>query len=303
MWFGVVLVAVGLCGFLDAAGVVDSAQTIGQWWPLAIVGWPLVEMAAAKRVTLGGAICAAVGVTLLADVQAWASDIVGVVEPGRVRRSGDPGVCRRPETRVSGRRVGGRQRPDVQRHARQRSAVMTAADATGVGHAGTAHDAGRSRREPAARSRAQGRRLGRHPDGAARRRRGRRPGRDGLARRREPVARGGGSARRPRRRRPDVGGGAGLGKQLTPFPRPIDDGNLRQDGVYGLVRHPMYGGALLLMLGWALLSSPLALVPLVAAAAFLDAKRRREEAWLNGEFAGYADYRRTVRRQFIPFVW
>jgi hypothetical protein len=76
VWFGVVLVAVGLCGFLDAAGVVDSAQTIGQWWPLAIVGWPLVEMAAAKRVTLGGAICAAVGVALLADKQAWASDVV-----------------------------------------------------------------------------------------------------------------------------------------------------------------------------------------------------------------------------------
>jgi hypothetical protein len=76
VWFGVVLVAVGVCGYLDAAGVVDSAQTIGQWWPLAIVGWPLVEMAAAKRVTLGGAICAAVGVTLLADVQAWASDVV-----------------------------------------------------------------------------------------------------------------------------------------------------------------------------------------------------------------------------------
>ena len=76
VWFGVVLVAVGLCGFLDAAGVVDSAQTIGQWWPLAIIGWPLVEMTAARRVTLGGAICAAVGVTLLADVQAWASDVV-----------------------------------------------------------------------------------------------------------------------------------------------------------------------------------------------------------------------------------
>ena len=29
-------------------------QTIGQWWPLAIVGWPLVEMAAARRITLGG---------------------------------------------------------------------------------------------------------------------------------------------------------------------------------------------------------------------------------------------------------
>jgi protein-S-isoprenylcysteine O-methyltransferase Ste14 len=100
-----------------------------------------------------------------------------------------------------------------------------------------------------------------------------------------------------------VGGGAGLGKQLTPFPRPIDDGTLRRDGVYGLVRHPMYGGALLLVLGWALLSSPLALVPLALAAAFLDAKRRREEAWLEAKHPDYADYRRGVSRQFIPFVW
>lgn len=76
VWLGVVLVAVGLCGFLDAAGVVDSAETIGQWWPLAIVGWPLIEMAATRRVSLGGVICAAVGLTLLADVQAWAADVV-----------------------------------------------------------------------------------------------------------------------------------------------------------------------------------------------------------------------------------
>ena len=100
-----------------------------------------------------------------------------------------------------------------------------------------------------------------------------------------------------------VGAGAGLGRQLTPFPRPVDDGTLRQNGVYGLVRHPMYGGALLLMLGWALLSSPVALIPLAVAAVFLDAKRRREEAWLSEEYAGYPDYRRSVRRQFIPFVW
>lgn len=100
-----------------------------------------------------------------------------------------------------------------------------------------------------------------------------------------------------------LGGGAGLGRQLTPFPRPVGDGVLRQDGVYRLVRHPMYGGALLAILGWALLSSPLALVPVALAAAFLDAKRRREEAWLIGRHPDYVDYRRRVPRQFIPFVW
>ena len=73
VWFGAVLVAVGFCGFLDAAGVVDSAQTIGQWWPLAVIGWAVSEMLLARRMTLGGVICSAIGLTLLADAQAWAS--------------------------------------------------------------------------------------------------------------------------------------------------------------------------------------------------------------------------------------
>jgi protein-S-isoprenylcysteine O-methyltransferase Ste14 len=100
-----------------------------------------------------------------------------------------------------------------------------------------------------------------------------------------------------------VGGGAGLGRQLTPFPKPVAEGALRQGGIYRLVRHPMYGGALLVVLGGALASSPLALLPLGLAAAFLDAKRRREEAWLLERHPGYAEYRRRVRRRFIPFVW
>jgi hypothetical protein len=68
------LLAVGVCGILDAAAVVDSSQTIGQWWPLVVVAWPLAEMATARRMTLGSAVCMAVGVTLLADAQGWASD-------------------------------------------------------------------------------------------------------------------------------------------------------------------------------------------------------------------------------------
>jgi protein-S-isoprenylcysteine O-methyltransferase Ste14 len=100
-----------------------------------------------------------------------------------------------------------------------------------------------------------------------------------------------------------LGGGVGLGRQLTPFPRPVTDGALRQDGVYGLVRHPMYGGGLLLILGWALLSSPLVLLPLGLAAVFLDAKSRREEAWLVEQHPGYALYRLKVPRRFVPWVW
>jgi hypothetical protein len=73
---GVVLLAVGVCGMLDAAGVVDSSQTIGQWWPLVVIGWPLAEMLSARRVALRGVVCAAVGLTLLADAQQWTSGVI-----------------------------------------------------------------------------------------------------------------------------------------------------------------------------------------------------------------------------------
>jgi LiaF transmembrane domain len=74
VWIAIMLLALGVCGILDAAGVVDSSQTIGQWWPLAVVGWAITDMLAARRVTLGAVICAAIGVTLLADAQAWVGD-------------------------------------------------------------------------------------------------------------------------------------------------------------------------------------------------------------------------------------
>ena len=100
-----------------------------------------------------------------------------------------------------------------------------------------------------------------------------------------------------------LAGGAGLGRQLTPFPRPLATGELRQDGIYRLVRHPIYGGVLLTLLAWALASSPLALVPWALGCAFFEAKRRREESWLLGQYAGYETYRQHVRSRFIPYLW
>ena len=73
VWVAIVLLALGVCGILDAAGVVASSQTIAQWWPVAIIGWAVAEMLTSRRVTLGGVICAAIGLTLLADAQALAS--------------------------------------------------------------------------------------------------------------------------------------------------------------------------------------------------------------------------------------
>jgi hypothetical protein len=76
VWIAIVLLALGVCGILDAAGIVDTSQTIAQWWPIAVVGWAVTAMAAERRVTLGGVVCAAIGMTLLADAQSWASGAV-----------------------------------------------------------------------------------------------------------------------------------------------------------------------------------------------------------------------------------
>ncbi len=100
------------------------------------------------------------------------------------------------------------------------------------------------------------------------------------------------------------GDGVGrLGKQITPFPKPVEEGEVKRTGAYGLVRHPMYGGVLLLTFGWSLASSPLALTPWCAALVFLDAKRRREEAWLVEQHPEYEEYLASVPRSLLPFVW
>jgi len=100
-----------------------------------------------------------------------------------------------------------------------------------------------------------------------------------------------------------LGAGLRLGRQLTPLPAPVHGGELRDRGVYALCRHPMYGGVLLLAVGWALASAPLALGPVALAAGFLDAKRRVEERWLAAQHPGYEEYRRRVRWRLVPYLW
>ena len=60
---------------------------------------------------------------------------------------------------------------------------------------------------------------------------------------------------------------------------------------------------ILVGLGWALfVQGWLTLAYALAIMVFLDIKSRREEAWLMERFAGYADYRRRVRK-LIPFIY
>lgn len=96
---------------------------------------------------------------------------------------------------------------------------------------------------------------------------------------------------------------ADLGDSMTPMPRPRTDGRLVEAGVYRRLRHPIYAGLICVGIGWSLLTAsvPALLVALVLAA-FLDAKARREEAWLLNRYEGYADYRGRTKR-FLPGIY
>lgn len=75
-------------------------------------------------------------------------------------------------------------------------------------------------------------------------------------------------------------------------------------GVYGVVRHPMYTGALLLMIGMPLwLGSYAAALAAAFPIATLVARILIEERFLMRELSGYDAYIEKVRYRLIPFLW
>jgi protein-S-isoprenylcysteine O-methyltransferase Ste14 len=75
-------------------------------------------------------------------------------------------------------------------------------------------------------------------------------------------------------------------------------------GPYAVVRHPMYTGALVMLLGTPIaLGSWWALCPVVVLAGVIVWRLLAEEKLLATELVGYAEYREKVRRRLVPFVW
>lgn len=100
-----------------------------------------------------------------------------------------------------------------------------------------------------------------------------------------------------------LAGTRALGRNRTPYPKPLEAAQLVEHGIYALVRHPLYSSLMLMSLGWASVwrSWP-ALVAALVLAILLDAKARLEERYLREQFTAYDDYARRVRR-FIPKVY
>lgn len=100
-----------------------------------------------------------------------------------------------------------------------------------------------------------------------------------------------------------LAGLAALGRALTPFPRPREDSTLRQGGIYGWMRHPIYGGIVVAGLGWAIAwQSWAGVAAAIVLFAFFDRKSAYEERMLRERFPEYASYSRRVSK-LLPGIY
>jgi protein-S-isoprenylcysteine O-methyltransferase Ste14 len=82
------------------------------------------------------------------------------------------------------------------------------------------------------------------------------------------------------------------------------DQKLISTGLYGLVRHPMYTGNVIMMIGIPLaLGSYWGLVFVMAGPIALAVRIRDEEKLLKEELDGYREYTQKVRYRLVPCIW
>ena len=93
-----------------------------------------------------------------------------------------------------------------------------------------------------------------------------------------------------------------LGHSLTATPVPDDRGELRTTGLYAVVRHPIYSGLLLVVLGLAVRSASWVTAGVATATvAFFHAKAAWEEQQLALRYPDYPAYAACTGR-FVPRV-
>lgn len=92
-----------------------------------------------------------------------------------------------------------------------------------------------------------------------------------------------------------------LGRNLTPGTEPLAGADLVTTGAYAYIRHPIYTGLVLLLAGYTLAWSnwTLALVTVLIAFQYFQAKAAAEERWLMKRFPAYRTYMRHVPRRVL----
>jgi 2-amino-4-hydroxy-6-hydroxymethyldihydropteridine diphosphokinase len=94
-----------------------------------------------------------------------------------------------------------------------------------------------------------------------------------------------------------------LGRGFTPFPVPSQSGQLATGGPYAAVRHPMYGGIFLVVIGLSVLGgSWWGAGAAVVLGVLLYLKSGHEERFLRIAYPDYEEYSRTVPKRLLPGI-
>ncbi len=96
-------------------------------------------------------------------------------------------------------------------------------------------------------------------------------------------------------------GAKALGRNLTGYPEPPDEGVLVASGVFRWIRHPLYTANIVLILGIALhQASATGMIVAALAAGFFWLKAGYEEIRLSLRYPTYGDYRRSTLGRLVP---
>jgi protein-S-isoprenylcysteine O-methyltransferase Ste14 len=97
-------------------------------------------------------------------------------------------------------------------------------------------------------------------------------------------------------------GAVALGEALSPFLSPVPGGQLVRGGPYALVRHPMYLGQMMIVLGAPLLlGARVSMVLAIGALGVIARRMEREDARLRAALPGYDAYAATTKR-LLPWL-
>jgi len=87
-----------------------------------------------------------------------------------------------------------------------------------------------------------------------------------------------------------------LGRNLSPFPRPLKKSNLVTTGIYRFIRHPMYYSLIFISFGVFLINLSIYYLFLsISLALIIKFKIALEEQYLNNKFKSYLLYKNKVK--------